>query len=258
MSVPIGGKGPTIIVPSKDYVYQETILKSNPVLYWPLDRADKYAYDYRPTTSPYASTNGNGAVSRSDGPFGSGSGASTRFSDTYPTSNNYTIPYASAGALRGTNMSLSIWARNTASHDNPALVVNHNVANTNGWQLFCYTNVNSYYYFQIAGLDNVVSDRPAVAGEWDHIGVTMSLSGPSVTKMFFNGKQTGYQSASTRNDNSDGDFTVGGLWVGSLAHLALYNYAMTPAQITEHYITGYNLRFRKNALSQYGSQFFGL
>lgn len=208
------------------------------IAYWPLDeQSGTVAYD--------RSGNGrNGThVGVTLGATGIGDG---RTCPTYDGVNDYTNIYSAslAGAFNGAEGTLIAWARvaNAAvwTEDTYPYVVNITVDANNFVQLRKYGANTLLWLYKSGGVDKSTSLDSVSNANWMPLGLTWSNSAEAAIA-YYNGSQTGTTKTPLADwvGNISSSLTAIGAvgtaattpWNGNIAHVSLFNRALSPVEI---------------------------
>ena len=240
---PIGGDPIPVVVVSgslaSDMAYTNKVIALSPIAYWPLAEASG-------TTIVDESGNGrNGAyTSVTLGQTGIGDGrTAASFNGTASFGNVFSASLAAA--LNNQEGSLALWIRASgagvwtdgAQRRCVRLAVDAN----NSLVIFKATTNNQLSWtYQAGGTSSTRSKAGVSSTAWLHVALTWSKSGDAV-KAYFNGVQEGATLtglgvwlgllASSTTLIGATSQTPGGVWSGTLAHVAVWANVLSAAQI---------------------------
>ncbi|HTI70428.1 MAG TPA: LamG-like jellyroll fold domain-containing protein [Candidatus Limnocylindria bacterium] len=224
--------------------YATMVMTDNPSAFWRLDE-----------------TNGTTAFDLAGGHDGVYSGALTLGAPgALPGDNDTAVSFGGADGVAkvpysqtlnpGTAFTVEFWA-NPKDHDVNTYVPMgsqfRNGAGRLGWAFYIQNNSPNGWEIQLGDATGVhadaySSDHPAVAGRYDHIVAVWD--GVNIAQLYVNGALDATATGSyVPNGNqpwvigqrNDGNFGFN----GSIDEVAFYNYALTPAQIVNHFSVAY-------------------
>ncbi len=222
------------------------ILEDRPVGYWRLNETSgTTAFDYSgngyhgtyATPTPAASPT-NLPIFGQSGPL-SGSGDSST-STFFPSGSNVTLPTAVAPS-GSTAFSSELWFNPDSSLGSGTYQLLLGGSNTR-WLRLSGASHTLNYYFTWASV-SVSDSTPNPSGTWVHVAVTYDPNLANGTLRLY---RNGVQVSSTSNFAWSGwqfAYTIGGAssgntFAGKLSEVAFFNYALSAAQVANHYNSG--------------------
>lgn len=214
--------------------YDEIVLADSPVLYLPLDdTSGTTAAALRGSSGTYT----NGPTLGQAGPGIGGVDAAVAFDGS-----NDHVAVPNTPAFSSVPMSVEAWVYINAKTGTQGIIGKNAIAGSQ-WALFASTSGIGFNAYRTDGGIYLSSEDPATtAGEWHHVVGTLTAT---QIRLFVDGvEKTGSSSpAGTRQTDTGGNLTVGVFrasdllfpFAGRIAAAALYPYALSPAQILEHY-----------------------
>lgn len=232
-----GVKGTTLVATN----YYELILSDSPVGYWRLGEALGYV-----AVDQIAGHNG---VIPNNNVIYSTPGAIINDPDTALTFAGVPIEISNTGSIQlNSNFSAECWVRYTDISNNTAIFGTYGITSGQGWGVGVSIAAGpSYIPYLVMNSDNFVYDSvsPASINDnvWHQLVVTFTGSSPNITgRLYLDGSliATGVSDGSITNTSllHIGDVDGGGNFNGSVDEASVYNYVLTPEQITEHYQAG--------------------
>lgn len=219
--------------------YTGTVLNDNPIGYWRLgEPSGTTAYDA--SGNGYHGTYNGGFTLAQAGPIVSDNNTSTLFNGT---TGNVSIP-SSFSMTNFANFSVECWVKLTSATfaQSPRLVANsHSDVDFHGFELYFLNNAASINFVAGNGGSSANANwvNAFAAGTWYHIVGTFNSSTLTV---YVNGvsRATASLSGNINTPNSNlalayADTYNGDFLPGNLDEVAVYNYALTSTQVTNHY-----------------------
>ncbi|MCC7449023.1 MAG: LamG domain-containing protein, partial [Anaerolineae bacterium] len=220
--------------PTGTSAYPNTVLEDGPVSYWRLgETSGKTAADVM-GSNPGTIT---GGVTL--GTAGAISGDSDK-AMTFNGSSGY-ISIANKASLNFTgDFTLEAWAMPTVLNGQERLILNKG---GNQYRLGINANNRWYGSVYIGGVRyNIVGSVKPAVGRWDHIVLTRS--GSTLT-LYINGASAGTVTAAGTLDTTTRILAIGrkgasasSYFRGAIDEVAIYNTALSPAQVSAHYNIG--------------------
>lgn len=161
---------------------------------------------------------------------------------SFDGSNDYVaIPDSSAWSFGSNNYAVEFWVRRNGNQDLYDTVVSHWKAG-NGYAFLVYFDANNNLNLGINQNYPLITSSPLDDNVWYH--VVLVRDGPTSTKMYLNGGQTGTTYTTNYNMvDSSADLLLGSqqggtgyYFNGSIDEVAVYNKSLTTSEIQEHYL----------------------
>jgi hypothetical protein len=241
--------------------YASTVMASNPLAFWQFE--DGASSD----GSPCADTTGNhNATYRNKGSVSSGIpdislgpgqvGNAATFNGSSGGNGNFIdIPGGNTSGLEFTTGSLEFWFKANPS-SNYARPLQHNDGSGDPYGWGCMVGLSNPNQIGVFGCDTTwytpYGDHPVENNQWHYIVVTYSYNSGSntTTETWYNDstmEATTTESGSLTYPSSSNDPIIGAegnqgyIWngmTGTLDEVAIYNYALSQAQVNSHYAAG--------------------
>jgi hypothetical protein len=223
--------------------YSEEVLADSPVAYWKLDEeSGSFINSAGGQNGTEYGSGANMPTRRISGPAGPGVGFGG-----YTYTNAIAIPHDSAlNVITGLTIEAWVYTGELTTQSGHIFEKTSGGSVNSQYSLFLQNNGNTMFR-TVSGSahDFAVTTPTRIKNEWFHIAATWD---GSVKRIYYNGSLLGTSGSVTSittgtGPSSIGAYTTGGVpasfWLnGSISHVAVYDYALSQAQIASHVNAG--------------------
>jgi len=141
------------------------------------------------------------------------------------------------------NITISAWIKSSSSSTNSTKIINKRNASSSNFDFFLDTGGSKLKFFD--GTNNIASDITITLGIWNHVAITIQSAVTNGSNFYINGngQATNLPTFTIASNTAPlvigANFTRNGTFFnGDISNVSIFNYNLSPAEITEIYNQG--------------------